>query len=90
MKTDKCVIKKIVLDLDGVEVALTTKQAKKLKEALDELFGKEIVKEIQHYQYPVYWQHNSKPYDNENIVWCSNSGIDMQYMSDTGTLKLTG
>lgn len=38
-------IKKIELDLGGKVVSLTPEQAKNLKEALDELFGKEVIRE---------------------------------------------
>ena len=71
-------IKKIELDLGGKTVSLTPAQAKNLKEALDDLFGKEIIKvikkEIQREYipypepYPVrplrpyYWEWRPEPY----------------------------
>lgn len=45
-------IKKIILDLGGQEVVLTTKQAKRLKEELDELFGS---KKVIEYRDRWYW-----------------------------------
>ena len=60
-------IKKIELDLGGKKVELTPTQAKNLKEALDELFGKEVIREvvrdpmpyIPYYPYPRWeWQPN--------------------------------
>jgi len=51
------IIKELKLQLgEKKEVVLTVDEAKKLKEALDELFGKEVVKEVSiPYPYPV-WQ----------------------------------
>ena len=40
-------IKKIELDLGGKTISLTPQQAKNLKDALDDLFGKEIIKVIE-------------------------------------------
>jgi hypothetical protein len=52
------VIKEIKLQLGEKEVSLTVEQAKKLKEALDEMFGKEIIKEVHRrdwWVYPYYY-----------------------------------
>ena len=51
------VIKKFVLELGGKEVSLAPEQAKKLFEALSELFEKKIVvEEHHHHDYPRwYW-----------------------------------
>jgi hypothetical protein len=55
-------IKKIELDLGGKKVALTPEQAKNLKDALDELFEKEVIKEKEYvpyyppYRYPFFWE----------------------------------
>ena len=46
-------IKKIELDLGGKTISLTPEQAKNLKDALDDLFGKEIVRIIEHDSYPL-------------------------------------
>jgi hypothetical protein len=40
------------LKIDSKEIILTTRQAKKLKEALDELFGKKIVREVHRDYWP--------------------------------------
>ncbi len=39
-------IEKMVLNIEGEKVSLTMDQAKKLKKILDELFGKEVVREV--------------------------------------------
>jgi hypothetical protein len=46
MENKVCEVKKIVLNIDGKEISLTMEQAKKLKDILSELFGKEIIKEV--------------------------------------------
>lgn len=56
-------IKKIELDLGGKIISLTPKQAQNLKDALDELFGKEIVKIIEkEKEYIPYPQPYPQPY----------------------------
>ncbi len=52
-------ITRIKLRLDGKIVELTVAQAKKLKNSLDELFGKEIVREVHHHGW--HWYYNT-PY----------------------------
>lgn len=42
-------IKKIELDLGGKKITLTPKQAQNLKDALNELFQKEIIREVVKY-----------------------------------------
>ena len=91
-------IKKIVLDLGGKEVTLTPKQAQNLKNALDELFGKEIVKVIEKefikmpdpYPVPVPYPapYHRRPYweyehPRFGEITCKSS-------LDGDTLKLTG
>lgn len=76
-------IEKMVLNIDGEMVSLSMDQAKKLKGILDELFGKEIVKEIvreEHHHhhkdwwYYPYFQTNNAPL-LPNTVYCSNDPI---------------
>ena len=59
------IIKKIVLDLCKKQVELTPEQCKKLKDALDEMFGKKVVKEEHHhhhdYPYRLYWDWWNSP-----------------------------
>jgi hypothetical protein len=57
-KDEKNLIKKVVLDIDGKEIELSVEQAKKLKGALDDMFG---VKEVHHDHYPNwpwYWDYD--------------------------------
>ena len=96
---DKSIIKKIVLDLGKKQVELTPEQARKLKEALDEMFGQKVVRIEDHHHYHDrwYWRpywycdtYISKP-DNTGIVWTSgNSNTSAMYSNETMTLKLTG
>jgi len=60
-------IEKMVLNIEGEKVSLTMEQAKKLKDILNELFGKEIVKEIIHdHHYHDWWY---RPY-----TWSGGTG----------------
>ena len=84
-------IKKIELDLGGKKVSLTPEQAKNLKAALDELFGKEVIREIHeihehHDDYP--WSLPVPPY--QPIWWSTTTTIPgANWRSNTGTLRLT-
>ena len=89
------IIKKIVLNLGKKQVELTPGQAKKLKEALDEMFGEKVVKEIHHHDYwrwrPYWWDISSdtispKP---DYTIWSSDS-CNAQFSNETMTLSLTG
>jgi len=56
MNEEKVEIKSIKLKLDKDTVTLSIKQARKLKELLNDLLGREVVKEeIHHHDYPYYW-----------------------------------
>lgn len=50
------IIKKITLDIDGIEIGLTPEQAKKLHMALDELIGEKRTVEHVHHHDNWYWQ----------------------------------
>ena len=66
---DKTQIKKVVLEVEGKEIVLTVNGAKKLKEALNELFGREVIKEI-HLKdnyipyYKPFWSYGTETYKN--------------------------
>jgi len=82
------IIKKIVLDLGKNQVELTPEQCRKLKDALDEMFGKEIVKEIHHWDN---WQwYPTWPYQttSSRVVWSSDSGCQVSYADSTMTMKV--
>ena len=95
-------IKKIELDLGGKTVNLTPEQAKNLKDALDELFGKEVIREIVHERdyTPVPYMPTEPYYRRTYPFWewqpyritCDVTGNytdTMQFCADNNTLKLT-
>lgn len=84
MKKEKEIkLEKLVLNVDGTKIPLTLDQAKKLKDILSDLFGKEIVKEVIHdHHYHDWWYRPCITYTgtsdvpqrlNDNIVYCSTS-----------------
>ena len=90
-------IKKIVLKLNDKEVSLTIDEAKKLKELLSELFGKDIIKEVvkeeHHYHdhYRPYWYYNEPYWSSNTVLWSSNTSSlanAVNYASTSGTLTL--
>ena len=81
-KTQETEIKRVVLNLGGKEISLTIEQCKKLKDVLNDMFGKEIIKEVivDHRHHYDWWY--SRPYYSttilsadvkydKNIVYCS-------------------
>ena len=83
MKEEKEIkIEKMVLNIDGEKVSLSMEQAKKLKSILDELFGKEIIREVEHHHYqdwwyrPYFWQGTS-PLTPYNQVFCSSNALEI-------------
>ena len=87
----KNIIKKIELDIDGKVVRLTPEQAKKLKSALDELFGKKVEKEYVPYPqpYPVIPWRRIWAWDYRPTYYTTTSGTLCNYSSDNSTLKIT-
>lgn len=95
-------IKKIELDLGDKVVSLTPEQAKNLKDALDDLFGKTVVREIIHDTYPITYPLVPDPYPYRPYYWewyqpyqvtCDIAGNltgMMQYCANSETLRLTG
>lgn len=55
------------------EITLTIEEAKKLKIALDDLFGKEVVRVVDHH-----WHYDySKPYyPRWGEVWCGGTAVE--------------
>ena len=88
MEKDKDIkIEKVIFNVEGEKISLNVAQAKKLKSLLDELFGKEIIKEVvekHHYHdwyYRPYIQYCGTPavpnfyVPNLPNVYCSNSTL---------------
>ena len=74
-------IETIKIKIGKREVELTIEEAKKMKELLNDLFGKEIVKEItkeehhyhDYYSRPYYWTNTVRPsYPNWEVL-CDSS-----------------
>lgn len=82
------VIKKIVLNLGEKEVSLTPGEAKKLKAALDEMFGKEVVEVVRqihhHDHYPWRW-YPLQPY----YKYTTTGGVCTTYNSNNSTMTLS-
>lgn len=57
MNDPKVEIKEIVLNIGKKEIKLTPDECKKLKTLLDEIYGKEIIKEIIKEEHH-HWNHN--------------------------------
>lgn len=82
--SDKVEIKKITLKLGKREVTLSIEEAKNLKEALEELFGKSIVSEEHHHHH----HDHSYPYYPYRWWWCQGTNLDNHqvYCIDNNTL----
>ena len=83
-KTDEIKIDKLILNIEGEKISLTIEQAKKLKETLEGLFQKEIIKEVVHKYYrdwlyrPYYYNGTgSFPQQLPVTYCCSNNSIEM-------------
>lgn len=84
MKTEEkgCEVKRIVLKIDDKEISVTPEQAKSLKVLLEDLFGKEVIKEVaktiihEYHEYPWYPKYYYVPpsLPQPNIVWCGDEG----------------
>ncbi len=79
-------IKKIVIEVAGVEIALDPKDAKVLYRALDEIYGSKGVQYIpQPYPVPVATAIWQRPY----IHWTSTTGgISAGLASDSNSIRL--
>lgn len=85
------IIKAVRLKLGRKEVELTVEEAKKLKEALDNLFGRRVIEYVPYDPYPWYWRplwysgttniectRYTTTLDNGYQVDCSYTGSDGQ------------
>ncbi len=85
------IIKKIELDLGGKIVRLTPEQAKKLKAALNELFGEKKTEYIPFEPYRPWrweWERWGTTYPKDNY-YMTTGGVTCSMGSDNDTLKLT-
>ena len=86
------IIKKIVLDLGKKQVELTPEQAKKLKAALDEMFGERVVREVypnDYWRWYPYWSYD-KVDRTPTVTWgCqTTNGCSASYSDNTMTMKV--
>lgn len=80
------VIKKLVLDLGDKEITLTLEQAKKLHEALNELFSKKVVTEKHHHYEPIPWY--PWRWQTATPIWLSTNGTSWRYSQNTLTCQV--
>ena len=83
---NKVEIKELTLQLGKKEVVLTVDEARKLKKALEDIFGRDIIREIKeehhyHDNYPRWgWYYEQKPLqpyfiaDNNTKFLCASNG----------------
>jgi len=91
---NKVKIKSVKIEVGKNKFNLTVEEAKELKNVLEELFGKEIIKEIKdehhHYHgYPYYYFYPpiSEPQTPISpVFYCSNSAVEY---TGNETLKIT-
>jgi hypothetical protein len=94
MKKDE-VIKKMVLQLGGKEVELSIDEAKKLHEALNELFERKVITVERHihtdYHYPWTWTWSPTvlPTTVDPYKITCGSGLSASYDSGNRTLMLS-
>jgi len=83
-ETEKVEIKKIVLKVGDEEISLTPENAKKMKELLDELFGKTVIREDHHHHHHDYIYHDWMPIkwypDNPYPTW---TAVSPNYSSES-------
>ncbi len=91
-------IKKVTIRMGEREVSISIPEAKRLQEVLNELFGKEVIKEIlikeyhhHHDHYPTYpyqpiWVYNDNKYlcGNGTVVRCMDSLMSMDIVTPGG------
>ena len=82
-------IKKIELNLGGKVVSLTPNQAKKLRDALNELFGETVKREYIPYPQPFIEPWRPWRWDWQEPHYLTSSGTTCAYSSDDNVLSLT-
>ena len=96
MSKEKDIIKKIVIDIAGTEIAVTPQQAKALHFALQELLGldkpntkiieRETIRDRWPLQWPAYWGTFTKTIDTSDTY---PQPLKIWYHSGTATLSIT-
>ena len=71
-KEKEIAIDSLNIKIGGRDIELSIAEAKKLKKALEDLFGKEVIHEYHDHWY--YRQYNQPYYWNRDIVYCSTAG----------------
>ena len=84
-ESEEVKINNIVLNVGKKEIVLSVDQAKKLKGLLEDLFGKEVIKEVKH-EHHYDWYYKPWHYKYGNQVYCSsktedNSAQFQEYLS---------
>jgi hypothetical protein len=89
---DKVEIKTVNIQVGKKQLNLTVEEAKKLKGVLEELFGKEVVKEVKeihhHDYYPYRWWWYTPQWESPNttpVFYCSNGTAQV----DNNALQIT-
>lgn len=78
MTEKEMAVSEIVLKIGQREIKLSVEEAKKLKSALEGLFGKEVIKEVKHehhydwYYQPHYYKTNSDWFMDKYSVTCES------------------
>jgi hypothetical protein len=84
-KNKEIKIEKMVLNIEGEKINLTIEQAKKLKDVLDELFKKEIIREVVHEHHHDWWWKSYPQY----TVGTQKNPLDNQIYCAGNTVNLT-
>lgn len=83
-------LKSITIKVGAREIVLGVDEAKKMKEALDDLFGKEVIREVyvERWQNPIWYYHAPVWMSGEsaNSPWKSTWG--QVFCSSSGNLSL--
>ena len=83
--SSKAEIKKIVLDLGGVEVSITPEQAKTLHGLLDTMYGSKTVF-VPDYRPPVVIRDRRWHWDRDTPMWSSTGSPEITYSANTQTV----
>jgi len=85
-------IKEIVLQIGKKEIRLTSEECRHLKTTLEDLFGKEVIKEIheKHYHHDR-WCEGLRWYTSPTVGWptvyCTSNGDNISYLGGTMSIN---